>query len=322
MTADVDVNPLEIIGGRMEGRLNVEDPELLENIRYAIRQQHPQAMLEAPKMDRIALVGSGVSLRQTENELRDLVMKGAKVVTLNGAFDWCVERNIRPSMQVVMDARPSNARFLKTYVESCYYALASQCHPSAWDMVKDYKNVRIFHAKNPDDLGKEPLDEFYGEGRWFGVMGGTTVATRAIGLLRAMGYLRFDLFGIDSCWMPSYYQIKTGPASSSLKYDTFAAATATAAVAGHGEVQGILDHHAFDQPENATDKAIRLKIRSAGDGEDDGRVFVCSPWMVKQLEDFLYFIRSAGHQFLLNSHGDGLISYTITRNGAVTFSEE
>ena len=47
------------------------------------------------------------------------------------------------------------------------------------------------------------LIDYYG-GRWLsighGPIGGTTAGVRAIALLRTLGFLRFDLFGMDSCY--------------------------------------------------------------------------------------------------------------------------
>lgn len=271
--------PLELVGATLKGRVNTSNDGLLENIAYAIRQGHPQARPEPVKTERVAIVGSGVSLRHTEHELRQLVFEGARVVTLNGAYHWCIERNIRPWMQIVMDARPSNARFLTPEIPQCSYWLASQCHKDAWDTVKDYEKVRIFHAANPDGMEEALLNAYYA-GCWSGVGGGTTVGTRAIGLLRMLGFLRFDLFGIDSCWMDG-------------------------------------EHHAFAQPENDRDRPLTVRV-TATDGLDDGRVFICAPWMMKQAEDFFEFIKANGHQFMLTVHGDGLIAYAIRRNGTLS----
>lgn len=274
---------LEITNAKLDGRVNTSNDDLLANIAFAIRQGHPQARPEPLKQDRVVIVGSGTSLSKTEDELRQLVFEGARIVTLNGAYHWCRERNIKPWMQVVMDARSSNARFLTPETPGCSYWLASQCHPESWKAVEGYEKVRIFHAANPDGFEKPMLDAYYG-GHWAGVMGGTSVGSRVIGLMRMLGFLRFDLFGIDSCWMDG-------------------------------------SHHAFPQAENDRDKPITIRVRSA-DAGDEGREFLCSPWHIKQFEDFLMFIRSAGHLFMLNVHGDGLIAYAISRNAVEYHTEE
>jgi len=262
-------------GVELRGQMNTPDNDVIEHVRYAIRQGHPQIQMRNPQHDRIALVGSGPTLKDTEKELVALLHEGAKLVTTNGAYAWCLERNLRPSAQIVLDSRESTARFLQPEVSRCRYYAASQCHPSVWEALKGREFVGIFHAASPDGDSqiKTVPDEYY-RGRWQGVPGGTTVMTRAIGLLRLMGYLRFDLFGVDCCWIGD-------------------------------------EHHAFPQKENERDRKIRISITPTD--ETEGREFYCAPWMLKQLEDFLQMIRMMGDHFSLSVHGDGLLAYAIHR---------
>lgn len=273
-------------GVDLQGKVNVEDEQLLENIKSAVRRGHTQIRPDPPKADRIALVGGGPSLNNPKvfDELRQLIFEGAFLVTLNGAYHWALERNLRPQTQIVMDARSHNARFVNPYVPRCRYVLASQCHPSTWDAVEGRSDVWIFHAAaGKDSATKAFLDQFY-MGKWWGAGGGTTVATRAISLLRTLGYLRFDLFGIDSCW---------GPDGS---------------------------HHAYTQIENDGEKRFKTSI-SPVDRPDLSKTFVCSPWHMKQVEDFLQVIRVNGDHFLLSVHGDGMIAHLIKSGADAVITE-
>lgn len=252
------------------GVVNVPDETIVEHIKAAIRLGYPQARLDAPKSDHLVIAGSGPSLNAHEKQIAQLMHKGAKLVTLNGAYQWAIERNLRPSTTIVMDARASNARFLDPAIPHCRYLIASQCHPDTWAAVAGRPNVWIFHAAGPDSAVKEVLDEYY-LGNWHGVIGGTTVFTRGLMLLRMLGYLRFDAFGIDSCWM--------------------------------GE-----EHHAFRQEENDKDTRYRVKV-DAPNGAS--RVFTCSAWHLKQAEDFLQTIKINGHHFLLNMHGNGMLAFML-----------
>lgn len=254
------------------GLVNTTDEAILSNIRAAIRRQHPQIRPFPPQHDEVCLVGSGPSLKDTEGELVDLYMGGAKIVTVNGAYQWCLERNLRPSTQVMLDARPSNARFLQPAVPRCQYVLASQCAPEAWDAVQGRPNVWIFHAAVSEGPIRALLDAYY-HGNWWGVGGGVTVATRALNLLSMVGFRRFHLFGIDCCWM--------------------------------GKV-----HHAFPQVENEADQWFDLDL-SIGNRPETKRTFRVSPWHCKQFEDFAQAIRINGDHFLLQVHGDGLLAYAI-----------
>lgn len=256
------------------GVVNTTPEQLLANIKSAIRRGHPQVTPGPIRNERICLVGSGPSLNDTEGELVQLSHEGALIVTMNGAYHWCLERNIRPSAQIVLDGRASNARFVTPVVPRCRYVLASQCAPEVWDAVEGRDNVWIFHAHvgREDETGKA-LSAFYGPEHWFGIGGGVTVATRAMVLYRLMGYPRFDLFGIDCCWM-----------------------------------DGI--HHAMAQPENEKDKRIEIDVADAN-GEHAKR-FVCSPWHLKQAEDFSKMFREMADSWMLNIHGDGMLKHMLT----------
>jgi len=272
---DVSDDRLKVLDGVdfTGGGINVTDEVLLANVRRAIRRPYPQVKPHPPNYDRVVLVGGGPSLASTEQELVELVRSGAKLVTMNGAYRWCLERNLQPRTQIIMDARPSNARFLEPDVPDCRYVLASQCAPETWDAVSGRSHVWMFHAATGvNDELKQLLDAHY-LGNWYGIGGGVTVATRAIYLLRVMGYLRFDLFGIDCCWMDGA-------------------------------------HHAYAQPENEHDRRGIMTIEST-DGCAPARDFQISGWHLKQFEDFLHAIRINGDGFLLNVHGDGLLAYAL-----------
>src|SRR5262245_24262920 len=92
---------LQVIEGvEVGGAVNTPDDTLLANIKHSIRLGYPQVKSQPLQPDRVCIVGGGPSLESTFAELRELYFEGAKVVTVNGAYHWCLERNIRPSAQV------------------------------------------------------------------------------------------------------------------------------------------------------------------------------------------------------------------------------
>lgn len=284
-TATVPEDHLKVLDGIvLEGAINTSDDMLRANVAHAIRLGHPQVWTQPPQVDRVCIVGGGPSLDDPEvaSELRELIFDGAKVVTVNGAYRWCIDRNIRPSAQIVLDARPGNARFVNPAIPQCRYLLASQCHADTWREVSGRPNVWIWHAAGPDSDIKDMLDDFYSK-NWTPIAGGTTVAMRAITLLRALGFLRMDLFGADSC--------------------------------------AIRDrHHAYDQPENDGDVLRPFHVHPTGHPEL-GRTFWCAGWHIKQLEDFLQTVRVNGDQFLLNVHGAGLLAYALRSSADIEWAE-
>lgn len=274
----IDYAQQSVADAMAAGRMNTTDDQLLAHIQRAVRRQHPQMRTWPVKGDRVALVGSGPSLAHTVDELRAAIWSGAQLVTLNGAYHWCIEHGFQPKTQIVMDARASNARFVDPVVVNCRYVLASQCAPETWDAVEGRPDVWIWHAVvHKDDAISAFLDQFYLT-RWFGVGGGTTVATRALTLLRMAGYVRFDLFGIDCCWM--------------------------------GDA-----HHAIAQPENAHDHRYRLLV---GDRvrPETMREFYCAPWHLKQFEDIATMLKINGSHYALTVHGDGMLAYILRTLGS------
>jgi hypothetical protein len=274
----IDYADPQVARDMASGKMNTDEVRVLANIAAAVRRGHPQWRGGPPRPERICLVGSGPSLNDTEDELRRAVWEGAALVTMNGAYHWCIERGLKPQTQIVMDARASNARFLEPAVPKCNYILASQCDPACWDVVEGRDHVWIFHAVvKKEGAASEYLDTYYA-GQWVGIAGGTTVATRAIGLLRTAGYLRFDLFGIDCCWF--------------------------------GDV-----HHALPQPENAHDRWVLVQA-GVRDKPETMRTFRVTHWQLKQAEDLLTIMNVNGRHFALTAHGDGMFAHLLRSLGS------
>jgi hypothetical protein len=247
---------------------NTPDDVIMFQVSLNIRRGLPQAKPHTPNTETVALVCGGPSLIKTEKKLVDLAWRGAKVVCVNGTYQWCIDRNIKPSAMVMLDARKFNSRFLETPVPGCRYLLGSQCHGDAFELCRD-RDVTIWHACSAGEPELELLNAFYFN-RCYPITLGTTVAIRAISLLRMFGFQSFEIFGLDSCWFEDA-------------------------------------HHAYDQPENSKDKKIPVWLRPEG-RDDLAERFICSPWQMKQSADFQQLIRERGDKFRLNVHGDGLIA--------------
>ncbi len=258
-----------------KGGVNTPNEVILAQVAENMRRGLPQAMPHQPNSETVILVCGGPSLTMTEKDLVKEAWSGGKIVAVNGAYGWCIERNIRPSAFVMLDAREFNARFVEQSVEGCHYLLASQCHPKAFELCKDRK-VTQWHALTAEDAEKKLLDDYYFE-RHSPVTLGTTVSLRAISLLRMLGFQRFIVFGLDSCWI--------------------------------GE-----EHHAYDQPENNKEKRMSVWLRPKGRDELAQR-FICSPWQAKQTEDFMQLVRERGDLFEVDVRGPGIIA-TMIRTGA------
>jgi hypothetical protein len=167
-----------------DNNCNTSQEIILAQVAANIRRQLPQVMPYAPNTETVALVCGGPSLAETEKELVDAYWRGAKVVAVNGTYQWCIERNIKPSAMIMLDARQFNARFVETPVPNCKYLLASL----------------IWHCCTGGDDEYNMLKQYYFN-RVFPIGDGTTVAIKAIPLMTMLGYKTFDIFGLDSCWL-------------------------------------------------------------------------------------------------------------------------
>lgn len=274
---------------------NVCDDDLLAQISNNIRRGLPQVQPHALNRNTALLVCGGPSLADTEKELVDEVWRGGKLVAVNGAYQWCIDRNLRPAAAIMLDARKFNARFFETDVPTCKYLMASQCHPDAFDLVED-REVLIWHALGSgSDKEVALLDEYYFQQKtddlpedrkkprrhYHPITLGTTVGIRSISLLRMLGFQRIDIFGLDSCWMGD-------------------------------------KHHAYAQKENDIDNRISVWLRP---NHEIAHHFICAPWHVKQADDFKTLLRERGDFFQLSVRGKGLLA-TMMRTGAELQKEE
>ncbi len=182
------------------GRVNLDHQKKREQMTHNIAQGwqtiHPCEVVD----DEVMLVGGGWSINEQIDTIRSLRAKGAKLVTFNNAYAWCLEHDLRPSATIVMDGREFNHRFVKPVVEDCKYLICSQVHPAVLEgLPKDQTFLWHDADKSTFDL----LDAQYGEGNYFAIPGGSTVFLRSIPLMRMLGYHKFHVFGVDSCVDPT-----------------------------------------------------------------------------------------------------------------------
>jgi hypothetical protein len=185
-------------------KVNTDHETLYANIRSSIRRQLPQLSPHPVNNTPVCIVGGGWSLNDPDvyEELRQLYFNGAKIVALNGAAKWLMEHNLRPSLHLILDARPQNVDFLRIAIPHCKTMLASQCAPIMFDALED-REAYIFHAVAENaDPEIEILDQFYGRGKWVRVPAAGTIGITSILLLRILGFRFQHMFGIDSCYKP------------------------------------------------------------------------------------------------------------------------
>ena len=180
----------------VKGAINTSKDLILEHVKTNVRRQLPQLKVYQPSSEEIILALGGPSLRENIEDLKAQVKAGLKVVSVNGTHDYLISHGIKPSVHIMIDARPTNSRFVQNAIDGCRYFISSQCHPSVFDTLRD-KQVYIFHADSHEEV-TEFLKSYYFE-RFHIVEGGSTVGSRSLMLLRMLGFSRMHVYGFDSC---------------------------------------------------------------------------------------------------------------------------
>jgi hypothetical protein len=178
------------------GKLNTDESVIDQNVAANVKAgwQHAQPF---DRQDReVVLLAGGPSLADHIDEIKALRSEGAALITTNGAYNWALAQGMRPSMQVVVDAREFNARFTRPVSPDCLYMMASQVHPTT---LEGLPHERTFLWHTAVTYENELLIREHHRGYYFPVPGGSTVVLRAIPLLRMCGFWRIHIFGFDSC---------------------------------------------------------------------------------------------------------------------------
>jgi hypothetical protein len=116
---------------------------------------------------------------------------------VSGAHDYLVKRGIVPDFHVDCDPREHKARMLQNPQDKTTYLMATVCHPKYWEVLKGRK-VRLWHLINGDDLETVSwVMQNHPEGANSMIGGGSSVGQRAMNVMAALGYRRFNIHGMD-----------------------------------------------------------------------------------------------------------------------------
>lgn len=167
------------------------DESNIENIRINLQRGLPEFAPTIVKNDGVfVIVGSGPSMPAQIDRIKIEVDLGRPICAINGANDFLIENGITPDLFVTCDPRPMPQNF-KNPGQETIYLLASRCHPSSFERLKDHK-VMLWHSWSHEKECAELRGRLV-------VGGGTTSGLRAVNLGYVMGFRKFRLYGFDSC---------------------------------------------------------------------------------------------------------------------------
>jgi hypothetical protein len=179
-----------------EFQVNTKFEKILDNIKtnvkFGCNHVRPHELQEDVE---IMLLCGGPSLNDFKDEIIEKAKAGTKVITMNGSYKWAIDNGITNVNQCMIDARPFNKRFNEPVRDDCYYFISSQCDPEVYEMLPPERTF-YWHV-NPTQEAVDLINDTYPE--YVMCAGGSTVALRAIVLMRILGFKKQVLYGFDSC---------------------------------------------------------------------------------------------------------------------------
>jgi uncharacterized Rossmann fold enzyme/glycosyltransferase involved in cell wall biosynthesis len=181
-----------LTGSDLELVCNTELKQIVSNIHSSTVRNIPRLITQEPREDEVYIIGGGPSLA---DELEDIKNHQGFIISMNGTADYLAEHGIVPDVQIVIDARPENIKFLKKHSAKKVY-LASQCHPSLFDEV----DATLFHIALHDWDKYLPNDDDA-----MAVGGGHSVGLYAMSIAYVLGFRKMKLYGYDSSYRDNHH---------------------------------------------------------------------------------------------------------------------
>lgn len=265
---------------RIHAKCVADFPTIREHVRYCCSLVDEKTKFFIPTLSphglEAVLVGSGPSVRDQVKSLKSK-RKDSKFMFfgIKGGHDFLLQNGIEPHFGVAVDPLEKIHRenFLRT-AKDCRYFIASQCHPTLFDMLRERgEQIIIWHLAT-ENLQKWSQEEDSPVYRHYMIPGGSTSGLRAIVLAYSMGFRRFHLYGYDSC------------------------------LSG---VQRKINGETYEETkEDGSPKAIELVV--------GGKKFKADPAMASQANEFQELMKSLyrpNDPFYVRAYGQGLIQHIV-----------
>lgn len=167
---------------------NTPDEVLIDNITKNSRLDKKWLACEDEHDKLAVLCGSGPSVADYIEEIREKQKNGAVVFAMNGCAKFLHSHAITADYQVMCDARPQNVDLIGPAKNHLF---ASQCHPSLFEAVP---GAVLWHLQ----IGE--IERFFPEyqGAYALIGGAASVGNTATCVAYAMGFRKLDIYGYDS----------------------------------------------------------------------------------------------------------------------------
>lgn len=161
------------------------------NVQAALARNLPELVPGLVAHDgTMVCVGSGPSMPEHLDAIRDEREQGRPIFAVKGAHDFLCRNGIQPDLWLCVDPR-DRTNLLEEANDRTVYLLSSRCDASLFDFLKD-RHVVLCHTWSPE----EHCDEYRGK---LLLGGGSTSGLRAITASYVLGFRNMVLYGYDSC---------------------------------------------------------------------------------------------------------------------------
>lgn len=178
---------------------NTWDPRLIQtaadNMRHAATLGLPHLMPERVQPGKVAIVGSGPSVLENLEKIREIAADPRNgVFVVNYAHPLLKKHNIRISGACLFEIEARAYDCLEDPSPGCTYYICSICDPSTFAKLEGQTRV-IWHCMSDQPSHKEALQAFKGH---LHIGGGFTTFLRTLNVAYVLGWRDYELFGVES----------------------------------------------------------------------------------------------------------------------------
>ena len=141
------------------------------------------------------IIGGGPSVEFHVEQLEQLKVNGAAVITIERMLPWCLLHGIVPEYVAVMDASDDVIAAFHTLPTMCRYLVATQCQPAVFDALKGLE-VSIFSTPQRG-IDINAMREKHDLPMATQVNSGGSVTLCAMSLAMTLGARSLHVFGFD-----------------------------------------------------------------------------------------------------------------------------
>ena len=163
---------------------------LRQNMRTALVRGYVDAGQFKAHEHVMNIIGGGPSLEDTYKDI------DGYVAAINGSLPWLLDHDIVPNACGILDPGPHMKDIVVAH-PGVHYFVASIVDPTVFDKLEDCR-VILWHPSGI--AGAEAVVRNFRPKTWLMIGGGSTMGLRWMNLGYVMGFRKFRLHGMDSCF--------------------------------------------------------------------------------------------------------------------------